>query len=309
MTPVKRNFVISATDFNQAYPKAKKGVYAALKAGWDTGMFSGFNPGGLAMCLGMFAHETGNFSRFSESLNYSSTRLLEVWPSHFKDVGDVSAVVGSAEKIANRVYGSRMGNHGEASGDGYRFRGRGFIQITGRNNYEAYGSSAEFVGMFGQPLVERPDILTESLYAGLFVAMEYVRKRKGLLEAMLRGDIRGATKKINGGYHGLDDRAKQTRVFNRMINSDGSDVAADPTEEENALLHMGRIGGGVKKLQAALNIIMDKNLATDGIFGPATLKAVQLYQTLELINDDGLVGAVTWGRINDDLALLETKDV
>ena len=96
------------------------------------------NPLRLAHFLAQCAHESGNFKVLYENLNYSSEGLLKIFPKYFKDKATADLYARKPEKIGNRVYASRMGNGDEASGEGYKFRGRGFIQLTGKDNYKAF---------------------------------------------------------------------------------------------------------------------------------------------------------------------------
>ncbi|MGE5155497.1 MAG: glycoside hydrolase family 19 protein, partial [Bdellovibrio bacteriovorus] len=92
----------------------------------------------IAHFLAQVAHESMRLKTVSENLNYSADRLLQVFPRYFRDPALLASYARRPERIANRVYANRMGNGGEASGDGYRFRGRGLIQLTGKNNYQAF---------------------------------------------------------------------------------------------------------------------------------------------------------------------------
>src|SRR5258706_10657065 len=91
----------------------------------------------MAAFLAQIVHESGNLQNLEENLRYSAKRLREVWPKRFPDGATAEAYAGNAEKLANRVYAGRLGNGDEASGDGWKYRGRGLIQLTGRSNYAA----------------------------------------------------------------------------------------------------------------------------------------------------------------------------
>jgi len=156
------------------------------------------------------AHETGNFKAFSENLNYSADGLNKIFPKYFKNAGkDANGYARNPEKIANVVYASRMGNGDEASGDGWKYRGRGALQLTGKANYEAF---AKYLG--NNEVLENPDLVATK-YA-FESAMFFFDKNKlwdicdkGVNdEAML-----ALTKRINGGTHGLDDRKEKTKKY------------------------------------------------------------------------------------------------
>ena len=160
--------------------------------------------------FGQCAHESGNFKVFSENLNYSADGLNKIFPKYFVKAGRNAALYArKPEKIANVVYSSRMGNGNEASGDGWKFRGRGPIQLTGRSNYQAF---ADHIG--------RPDVMTNpDIVAGelAFESALFFFQKNGLFAIADRGVtdavITQITKRVNGGTHGLDDRLKKTKQF------------------------------------------------------------------------------------------------
>jgi putative chitinase len=145
----------------------------------------------LAYILATAFHETGrSMTAVEENLRYSAKRLIEVWPSRF-DAKSARALAGQPQWIANRVYGGRMGNGGEASGDGWRFRGRGLVQITGRDNYRKFGVEDQpDVALQPQPSVE---ILLAGMLEGLFTG-----KRLGDYFAPGLESWREARRIING---------------------------------------------------------------------------------------------------------------
>lgn len=156
-------------------------------------------PERLAAFIAQTAHESGNFKRLVENLNYSAEGLQKTWPSRF-DASTATAYARQPEKIANKVYAGRLGNGDEASGDGWRFRGRGLIQITGRENYHKCGTA------LGLPLLIRPQLLEEKEAAALSAAWFWATH--GCNEIADRGDFTALTKRINGGTHGLQDRRR-----------------------------------------------------------------------------------------------------
>lgn len=156
------------------------------------------------------AHESGNFKTFSENLNYSADGLNKIFPKYFRNAGrNAQQYHRQPEKIANVVYASRMGNGDTASGDGWKFRGRGAIQLTGKNNYTAFAQWAK-----------RPDILTNPDIVATELAFEsamWFFESNGLWSICDQGFndaiITKLTRRINGGTHGLDDRLKKTKQF------------------------------------------------------------------------------------------------
>jgi len=158
------------------------------------------------------AHETGGFKAFSENLNYSSSGLQGIFGKYFPGTLEES-YARNPEKIANRVYADRMGNGNEASGDGWKYRGRGALQLTGKANYKAF---ADYLGK--QEIMETPDLVATT-YA-FESAMFFFDKNKlwsicdqGVNDAA----ILALTKRINGGTHGLDDRMAKTKKYYEYV--------------------------------------------------------------------------------------------
>jgi putative chitinase len=157
-----------------------------------------------ACFLGQCAHESGGFTALSENLNYSAASLCRVWPKRFPTLGDGQNCERNPEKIANKVYASRMGNGDEESGEGYAYRGRGLIQLTGKSNYQACGEA------LGVDLVENPDLVATPQYAALSAGWFWNKNK--LNNYADKGDMEGLTKKINGGTHGIEDRVARTQA-------------------------------------------------------------------------------------------------
>ena len=166
----------------------------------------------LSHFLAQCAHESGNFKLVSENLNYSADGLLKIFPKYFKDKATADAYARKPEKIANRVYASRMGNGDEASGDGYKFRGRGFIQLTGKSNYQAF---SDFIK---EDCVSNPDLVATKY--PLTSAAFFFDKNK-LWDICDKGAtpdvVTLVTKRVNGGTHGLDDRLSKFNTFNSIL--------------------------------------------------------------------------------------------
>lgn len=160
----------------------------------------------IAAFLAQIAHESGEMRRMVENLNYSTAkRICAVWPKRFPTEADAAPYVGQPEKLANRVYAGRMGNGDASSGDGWRFRGRGLLQVTGRGNYKAVGAA------LGLPLSGNPDLLLQAGPAARSAANYW--KSHGLNELADDrsdddddADFVTITVKINGGKNGLSER-------------------------------------------------------------------------------------------------------
>lgn len=154
--------------------------------------------------LAQLAHESGGFKRLVENLNYSADALMRTWPSRFTPE-KVKACARQPEKIANTVYAGRLGN--DEPGDGWRYRGRGFIQLTGKANYAEYSQR-----LFGDDrLVTDPSQAAEPAVA-IRIAGEYWTA-KGLNTLADRDDIEAITRRINGGLNGLADRKRWLEHF------------------------------------------------------------------------------------------------
>ena len=162
-------------------------------------------PQRVAAFLAQCAHESGGFTAIKENLNYKAESLVKVWPKYF-NAGNANDYAHNQEKIANRAYANRMGNGPEESGDGYKFCGRGLIQLTGRSNYQSFA---------------------DSLQIDINDASEYLKTFEGCVQSACwfweannlnkwadAGDIEKMTKIINGGTLGLDDR---TNCYNHAL--------------------------------------------------------------------------------------------
>lgn len=149
--------------------------------------------------LAQIAHESGSLKHLSENLDYGADGLCRTWPNRFNAEQSLECAR-QPEKIANRVYCDRMGNGSEASGDGWRYRGRGLIQLTGRDNYARCGIA------IGLDLLAHPDLLEQPEGASLSAAWFW--STHGCNELADAGDFTGITKKINGGTNGLDERQR-----------------------------------------------------------------------------------------------------
>jgi putative chitinase len=159
-----------------------------------------------AMFLAQLAHESGNFKHVSENLNYSAEALRRVFKKYFLTDELALMYARQPEKIANRVYANRMGNAEESSGDGWKYRGRGLIQLTGKDNYAAFSLKANNNALLEPDLVAQPELAAES--AGWFW------DTNGLNKLSDTGDVRAATRRINGGFNGLADREAK---YNKLI--------------------------------------------------------------------------------------------
>lgn len=160
-------------------------------------------PSRVAMFLAQCAHESGGFKALKENLNYRWQSLRKLFPKYFPNdqiAQQYAALPNKQESIANRIYANRMGNGDEASGDGFRYCGRGLIQLTGKNNYLLFAGSIE------TPVEEMPEYL--ATFEGAVQSACWFWETNSLNQWADRGDVLTCTKRINGGTIGLEDRVK-----------------------------------------------------------------------------------------------------
>lgn len=181
------------------------GVRANTAANWAPIFASTIKPDTFSMgaaelddFLGQILHESGRLERVVENLNYSPERLMAVWPARFPTHAGAQLYARNPAKLAEKVYGGRLGN--DEPGDGARYIGRGLLQVTGKDNYRAVGK------VLGLDLVRFPDLLADPRTALLAsIAWWEARIPDGAM-----GDVKRVTKLVNGGTHGLDDRVALT---------------------------------------------------------------------------------------------------
>jgi len=149
-----------------------------------------------ASFIGQCAHESNNFKTLEENLNYRPETLMKTWPSRFPDMATAIKYAHQPQLLANKVYAGRLGNTQE--NDGWKYHGRGLIQLTGKENYANCGSG------IGVDLLSNPDLLVDPKYAALSAGWFW--NKKGLNALADASDYETMTKRINGGLIGLDDR-------------------------------------------------------------------------------------------------------
>lgn len=202
-------FKLTEQKFNKLYPKALPGIYQEIiqnvqKAGIQT-------DNQLAMFIAQCAHESAGFQKFQENLNYSSEGLRKTFPKYFPGTtsqkygyikNKAGVIVQKADQagIANIVYANRMGNGPSASGDGWKYRGRGVVQLTGKDNY------TRFQKWLGDPeILSNPDKILSSAKLIVLTGVFFwdVNKLQGISDFVL------LTKRVNGGTIGLEDRTRE----------------------------------------------------------------------------------------------------
>ena len=166
----------------------------------------------LAHFLAQCAHESGNFQFVRENLNYSPESLLKVFPKYFKSIDDANKYGRKPEAIANKVYADRIGNGNEASGDGYKFRGRGYIQLTGKDNYTRFDKTVE------DDILANPDLVATKYP---LASAAFFFNSNGLWAICDKGaddaTVTAVTKRVNGGTIGLPDRLKHFKEYYSLL--------------------------------------------------------------------------------------------
>ena len=203
--------MITAEQFHHLFPRNPDPELWAASMAEVFPTYEINTPQRVAAFLAQCGHESGGWTTFQENLNYSAQGLCNTFKKYFPTLEVATPYARKPDKIANRVYANRMGNGPEESGDGYLYRGRGPIQLTGKSNYTQFAKD-----MFDdwQNLLDNPDWVTEDKDFALMSAIWFWNKNKLNVQAD-SGDIKLMTKKINGGYIGLEDRIAH---YNECIN-------------------------------------------------------------------------------------------
>ncbi|MDX2307208.1 MAG: clostripain-related cysteine peptidase [Hyphomicrobium sp.] len=242
---------------------------------------AGINANPLRLChfLGQIAHESGGFTINEENMRYSAKRICEVWPSRFRSIAEAMPYAANPEKLANKVYGGRLGNSA-TNDDGYRYRGRGLVQITGRESYRLMGRA------IGVDLEGNPDLASEPETAVRIAVATWMGKRRNMNKLADANAINAITKMINGGHIGLADRIRKFEKAWSLLGSGGAPVAVASSDAPQR----GDDGPEVAKLQRLLVKVgmLPKNEEIDGEFGPKTEKALMLFQARAKLNVDGI---------------------
>lgn len=283
-----------------------------LLLAYEAGLVS---PAELANFMAQVSVESGGLARLEESFRYVGG-VSQITVEYARREGDaalerarIEALEGRSERLAELMYGGRIGN--DAPGDGYRYRGRGYIQLTGKANYAAAGQA------LGLDLVAQPDLSMEPANAAR-IALWYWQDR---VPREARADVAQAARSINGGETGLADRQQQFVVWQRALGPEAMRalaegrtpdlpddvlrlVAASETGQAVGALRRSDAGAPVRELQADLGRLGYLGAADiDGRFGPGTQAAVERFQDDQGLIVDGIVGPATRGRL--EIALRE----
>lgn len=271
--------MISKAQLSALFPRAK-GPQTDAFATMHGALFASFgidkNNFRRDFFLAQIGHESGGLSIERENLNYSAPRLMVVWPKRFPSLKAAQPYAGNPQKLANFVYSGRNGNGTESSGDGFLYRGRGFMQLTGREGYREAGSRA------GLDLLGSPDLVFAPAHA-LNVALAFW-KWKGANTVCDSGDFKAVTKIVNGGTIGMPEREAWLDKVRRVL-------AVPPP----------------RKLQPsiALNILIQNALrargaagigAADGVIGSRTIVAITAFRLKQGLGqgliDEALIDAL-----------------
>lgn len=248
-------------------------------------------PARVAGFIAQCAHESGDFKRLEENLNYSEKALNSVFSRYFgAGKRDAAEYARNPEKIANYVYmdeyrSSRGALGNTEPGDGWRFRGRGLKQLTGRNNYNAFASD---IGMSAEEAAEYLETKKGAVHSAC-----WFWQKNNLNRYADNNDIVGMTKKINGGTIGLEDRTNRYKKAMAVMSGEVPAIsAAAPSATKGNVVKRGSTGTAVKEIQRLIGVS-----PADGIFGAGTEEAVKAWQRKNGLTADGIVGPATRAKM------------
>lgn len=283
--------MLTSAQFSKLFPNCKD------PAGWVDAMNEVFpkygidTPKRIASFVAQCGHESGGWRVFSENLNYSAKSLDAVFGKYFVRAGrDANEYARQPEKIANVVYANRMDNGDAESGDGWRYRGRGPIQLTGKANYAAFAADMDV------DVLDNPDLVSEDKEVALMSAIWFWNKNK-LNQYADSDDIKTMTKRINGGYIGLEDRIHHWKDALELLGGEAGDHDSEVSDDDHVdaesygVLRKGMRGDGVKAMQEALGV------GADGVFGPGTERALKNWQNENDLAADGIAGPATLAKL------------
>jgi putative chitinase len=238
-------------------------------------------PNRVAGFFAQTGHESQSLKVLEENLFYRAETLDKIFPKYFKNAGrNAAEYAKQPQKIANVVYANRMGNGDAASNDGYNFRGRGPIQLTGRENYTNFGKT---IGLTAEQVID----YVQTKKGALESACWYWKSRN-LNAACDASDIVKMTKLVNGGTIGLEDRKKH---YNEALAILGGAAPSAAPAASGGTLRRGSKGDEVKQMQAKLGLV------ADGDFGPGTEAALKKWQSANGLTADGVAGPKTLAKL------------
>lgn len=287
--PIPPGLRLTPESLRRLAPKAKPGYVAAL-CGIGNKLLAeqGINASPRRLChfLAQILHESGGLTIEHEDMRYSAARICKVWPSRFSSVSAAQPFAHNPEKLANKVYGGRLGN--DQPGDGWLYRGRGLVQITGRESYRNMGRA------LGLELESNPELAIDPEAAVRIAIQTWVQKKndRTLMNRLADvNDIEAITRLINGGLTNIEDRRNYFRAAWSLLGTGGAPVATDASDA----LSRGNSGPAVAKLQRLLVKVgmFPKDETIDGTFGPNTERAVARFQALTKLNISGVADKAT----------------
>lgn len=257
-----------------AEARGKIGPSDAKNAALAAAAKAGITGAHLAQFMAQLDHESGGFKSVEENLRYSAKRLMQVFPKYYKDPAIAEQEAYQPQAIANRVYANRMGNGPPSSGDGYKYRGRGLIQLTGKDNYKRFGN------MIGMDLVGNPDMAGNLSTAADIAAAFY---KKNVMDKGIDGkDTTKVTKVINGGTNGLSHRES---LFASYMKDSGSLMPAgqmlaggpEPTPSAAAKGQDVKVGGSASGVAPTENkqLLASSSQAGPTVASPKSIAPVQ----------------------------------
>lgn len=246
----------TVAEIREFAPGADEGLVNAILEEWSFAEMNGgiTTPNRVCHFMAQISVESAGLRVTEENLRYSAKRLTQVWPKRFPNIAATTGYAYNPEALANKTYGGRMGN--TEPGDGWKFRGRGPKQITGRDNYRRIGRA------LGVDLEKEPDLLLDPVW-GFRAAVIYWRDANCNRYAD-RNDIRGVTKAVNGGYNGLADRRA---AFRKAVRIWGDEQVAEIGGKGPASSNIGRaslLGGGVTTAAVASEVYEAAQIAEHG---------------------------------------------
>jgi putative chitinase len=254
----------------------------------------------LAVFMGQASAETGNFRNLEESMNYDGAGLRRTFGNYWSVEEADRIAKGGPESVGNAIYGGRLGNNNQ--NDGYDFRGRGYVHLTGRENYETTGRALNI------DLKNNPDMAADPEVAAK-IAIHYWNTR--VRSANAETDVLAATQAINGGTNGLDDRISATAEWEqKFANGYLKALSTNPPPINglrDGILGPNDLGKDVILLQKTLNKAIDAGLTPDGDYGPATEKAVRAFQQSNGIAVTGIAGPETLKKLGVDFPQQPTQ--
>jgi putative chitinase len=256
--------MLSADQIQKLYPRAA-GEHLAAFATQADGLLRGYGmsrkPIRLAFFLAQMGHESAGLTRTEEDLNYRPERLLQIWPRRFASLADAAPYARNPQKLAEFVYGGRRDLGNKIAGDGWLFRGRGYIQLTGRITYTEVGAIA------GLELENQPDLVASPDHA-LHVACAFW-EWKGLNKVCDTGDFEAVTRRVSGGLHGLQDRRAWLDKVRRVL-AEPPAPEDQPPPEIAVAVQRALQARGYTEIGAA-----------DGDIGPRSIAAITRFRLAE----------------------------